>query len=86
MKPPKLDAEMSSKRFEGTDVTVDRDELASVIGEYALGDLSLGKAAKKVGVSRLRMQEILLEVGVQPRIGPASEEEARNEVDTALEY
>lgn len=77
---------MASNRFDDAETDVDRDELASIIGKYALGDLSLGNAAAKVGVSRLRMQEILLEVGVQPRIGPESEEDARNEVENALEY
>lgn len=77
---------MASNRFDDAETAVDRDELATIIGKYALGDLSLGKAAAKVGVSRLRMQEILLEVGVQPRVGPESEEDARNEVENALEY
>jgi predicted HTH domain antitoxin len=77
---------MASNRFDDVETAVDRDELASIIGKYALGDLSLGNAAQRVGVSRLRMQEILLEVGVQPRIGPESEEDARNEVENALEY
>lgn len=77
---------MASNRFDGVESSVDRDELASIIGKYALGDLSLGNAAEQVGVSRLRMQEILLEVGVQPRVGPESEEDARTEVENALEY
>lgn len=77
---------MASNRFDGVEGSVDREELASIIGKYALGDLSLGNAAEKVGVSRLQMQEILLEVGVQPRIGPESEEDARTEVENALEY
>lgn len=77
---------MASNRFDDVETAVDRDELASIIGKYALGDVSLGNAAEQVGVSRLRMQEILLAVGVQPRIGPESEEEARNEVENALEF
>lgn len=58
-------------------------ELATVIGRYALGELSLGEAAERAGVSKVRMQEILNEAGVELRLGPETKDDARSEVDVA---
>jgi predicted HTH domain antitoxin len=55
-----------------------RLELA--IHRYRTEDISLGKAAELAGVSWLRMREILLSRGVQPRLGPETEEDALAEV------
>jgi predicted HTH domain antitoxin len=44
-------------------------------------DISLAKAAELAGVSWQRMREILLSRGVQPRLGPESEEKALEEVE-----
>lgn len=68
-----------------TPQTGDSSELAETIGLYALGEISLGKAAERAGVSRWRMQEILTEAGVELRLGPQSEEELQDEVDVALD-
>jgi predicted HTH domain antitoxin len=59
---------MASGSVEGDDV-----ELATVIGLYALGELSLREAADRADVSRIRMQEIFGDAGVSLRLGPESE-------------
>jgi predicted HTH domain antitoxin len=43
-------------------------------------DLTLAKAASIAGVSFDQMKEILAERGISPRLGPASRQEAWNEV------
>lgn len=55
-----------------------RIELA--IHRYQAQEISLAKAAHLAGVSFDRMKAILVARGVQPRLGPADEEEARAEV------
>lgn len=49
---------------------------------YQLEELSLARAASLAGVSWAQMREILVEKGIQPRLGPETVEEARNEVGT----
>lgn len=63
----------------------DLTELAETIGLYALGEISLGKAAERVGVSRWEMRSVLEEAGVELRLGPQSEDELEDEVDVALD-
>lgn len=63
----------------------DDEALATAIGLYALGELTLGQAAERAGISRIEMREVLVEAGIQPRLGPESEVEARDEVRTALD-
>lgn len=65
------------------EVGADDTELATVIGLYALGELTLGEAAGRLDVSRVEMQEVLNDAGVSLRLGPQTEEEARDEVDVA---
>jgi len=55
-----------------------RLELA--IHRYRNEEISLAKAAALAGVSWERMREILLSRGVQPRLGPETEEEAYEEI------
>jgi predicted HTH domain antitoxin len=55
--------------------------LEVAIHRYRTEDMSLAKAAELAGVSWQRMREILLSRGVQPRLGPESEEEALEEVE-----
>ena len=52
------------------------------IHRYQSEEISLAKAAHLAGVSWEQMREILLEKGVQPRLGPESIEEAEDEVRT----
>lgn len=63
----------------------DDDELALIVGQYALGSLTLGQAAARADVSRWRMAEILQKAGVELRVGPEDEAAAEAEVDTALD-
>jgi predicted HTH domain antitoxin len=55
-----------------------RLELA--IHRYRSEEISLAKAAALAGVSWERMREILLSRGVQPRLGPETEDEAYEEI------
>jgi len=54
--------------------------LEVAIHRYRTEEISLARAAALAGVSWERMREILLSGGVQPRLGPESEEEAREEI------
>ncbi|MCU4973975.1 UPF0175 family protein [Halobacteria archaeon AArc-m2/3/4] len=63
----------------------DTEELATTIGLYVLGEISLGKAAERTGVTRWEMEELLSEAGVEVRLGPQSMEDLQDEVDTALD-
>jgi predicted HTH domain antitoxin len=55
--------------------------LEVAIHRYRTEDISLAKAAELAGVSWQRMREILLSRGLQPRLGPETEEEALEEVE-----
>jgi predicted HTH domain antitoxin len=55
-----------------------RIELA--VYRYQTEDISLAKAAHLAGVSFDRMKDLLVQRGIQPRLGPAEAEEARQEV------
>jgi predicted HTH domain antitoxin len=55
-----------------------RIELA--IHRYRTEEISLAKAAALAGVSWERMRELLLSRGLQPRLGPETEEEAYEEI------
>jgi predicted HTH domain antitoxin len=55
-----------------------RTELA--IHRYQTEDISLARAASLAGVSFDRMKEILVSRGIQPRLGPETEEEAQKEI------
>lgn len=49
-------------------------------------DLSLAKAAQLAGVSWAQMKDILMERGIQPRLGVETVEEANYEIETLREY
>jgi predicted HTH domain antitoxin len=53
---------------------------------YQMEDMSLAKAASLAGVSWAQMRDILLERGVQPRLGPESLEEAAQEVQALRDH
>lgn len=63
----------------------DKEQLATPIGLYVLGEISLGKAAERAGVTRWEMEEILQEAGVELQLGPQSMDELEDEVDVALD-
>lgn len=57
-----------------------RIELA--IHRYQTEEISLAKAAHLAGLSFDRMRALLVQRGIQPRLGPANEAEAREEIVT----
>lgn len=63
----------------------EKEQLATTIGLYVLGEISLGKAAERTGVTRWEMEEILQEAGIELQLGPQSMDELEDEVDVALE-
>jgi predicted HTH domain antitoxin len=63
----------------------DTEELATTIGLYVLGEISLGKAAERTGVTRWEMEEILSEAGIEARLGPQNRDDLEDEVETALD-
>jgi len=60
-----------------------RVELA--IHRYQTEEISLAKAAHRAGLSFDRMKALLVQRGIQPRLGPADEAEARQEI-AAMEH
>lgn len=67
-------------------VDVDTDELAITVGLYVLGEISLGKAAERVDVTRWEMQELLKAHGVEPRLGPADMDDAEDEIEALRDF
>ncbi|PSP67568.1 hypothetical protein BRC85_05495 [Halobacteriales archaeon QS_1_69_70] len=63
----------------------DTEHVATTIGRYVLGEISLGKAAEHTGVTRWEMKEILQEAGVELRLGPRSMDDLEDEIDVALD-
>lgn len=63
----------------------DDDALALAIGRYALGDVSLGKAAEDAGLTRWEFEEVLEEAGFTVTGGPRDADELEDEVETALD-
>ena len=51
---------------------------------YLADEISLGKTADLLGLSRFELQDRFFRLGVPLRLGPATLEEARAEVDAAL--
>ena len=61
------------------------DTLATAIGQYVLGEISLGKAAENAGMTRWEFEEVLEDAGFDALYGPRSTEGLRDEVDVALD-
>jgi len=61
------------------------DELATAIGEYVLGEVSLGKAAEEAGLSRWEFEEVLEDAGFAALYGPRTRADLDDEVDVALD-
>lgn len=59
------------------------DELATAVGRYVLGEISLGKAAESAGLSRWEFEEVLKEVGFTALYGPRTTSDLRDEIDVA---
>jgi predicted HTH domain antitoxin len=62
----------------------DNDELATAVGQYVLGEISLGKAAESAGMSRWEFEEVLEEAGFTALYGPRTDDDLQNEIDVAL--
>lgn len=60
------------------------DPDAEALHAYLADEISLGKAADLLGLSRFELQERFLRLGVPLRLGPATLEEAQAEVKAAL--
>ena len=60
------------------------DDLAYAIGRYALGGISVGKAASLAGVDRSTMIDVLEKTSIEVRLGPQSVDDARREAAVAL--
>jgi len=59
------------------------DELATAVGQYVLGELSLGKAAEEAGMSRWEFEEILKDAGFDALYGPRTDDQLQAELDAA---
>jgi predicted HTH domain antitoxin len=66
-----------------SDATADPgdEDLATAIGEYVLGERSLGKAAERAGLTRWEFEELLEETGFTALYGPRTREQLDDEVD-----
>ena len=60
-------------------------DLATAIGHYVLGEISFGKAAENVGMTRWEFEALLRETGFTALYGPRSSEELQDEIDVALD-
>lgn len=56
------------------------------VHRYQTEEISLAKAASLAGVSWAQMKDILVERGIQPRLGPETIEEALKEVEVLRDY
>lgn len=61
------------------------EDLATAIGQYVLGDVSLGKAAENVDMTRWEFEELLREAGFTALYGPRTSDALQDEVDAALD-
>lgn len=59
------------------------DELATAVGQYVLGEISLGKAAEAVGMSRWEFETVLEDAGFEALYGPRTEAHLQEELDVA---
>jgi len=64
----------------------DSDPDVRALHAYLADEISLGKTADLLGLSRFEVQERFFRLGVPLRLGPATLEEARAEVASALKF
>lgn len=60
--------------------------LRLAVHRYKTKGISLAKAAELAGLSWAQMKDVLVEHGVQPRLGPESLEEAQEDVGVLRDY
>jgi len=61
------------------------EELATAVGQFVLGEISLGKAAERVGLSRWEFERLLTDAGFDALYGPRTREQLDHEVDVGLD-
>jgi predicted HTH domain antitoxin len=59
------------------------DELATAVGRYVLGELSLARAAEEADMSRWEFEEVLEDAGLPSLYGPRTDSELQRELDVA---
>mgnify|MGYP001073983498 CR=1 FL=1 len=59
------------------------DEVATAVGQYVLGRISLGRAAERVDMTRWEFETLLREAGFTALYGPRSITELTDEIDVA---
>jgi predicted HTH domain antitoxin len=59
------------------------ERLVAAVGQYALGELTLGQAAERANCSRFELAETLRASSVELRLGSEATEAARDELDVA---
>ena len=59
------------------------DELATAVGRYVLGELSLGRAAEEADMSRWEFEEVLEDAGFTSLYGPRTDDDLQRELDVA---
>ncbi len=60
-----------------SDATIDPGDeaLATAVGSYVLGELSLGRAAERAGLTRWQFEELLEDVGFTALYGPRNRDQ-----------
>lgn len=59
------------------------DELATAVGQYVLGEISLGKAAEEAEMSRWEFEELLKDAGFTGLYGPRTDDGLQADLDAA---
>lgn len=59
------------------------EELSEVVQAYLNEEISLGKAAESLGLSRYELMERFERLGVPLRLGPSTKAEAKEEISAA---
>lgn len=62
------------------------DMSEQILRRYQDGEISLGKAAELMNLSRFELQARLHQLGIPLHLGPATLEEARTEVAVARKF
>jgi predicted HTH domain antitoxin len=59
------------------------DRLAAAVGQYALGELTMGQAAERAGLSRFELRATLRASSIELRMGSEDHEAALRETEVA---
>lgn len=62
------------------------DELTTAVGQYVLGEISLGRAAEITGISRWEFEVILEDAGFSALYGPRTGEQLADKIDAARNH